>query len=345
MLDDIRVIQQRDTQGALEIAANQWQQVSYDVDIEHPEHDGRTIEKIVVAGMGGSALAALIIKNWLESEVNLPIEVVRNYSLPAYVDKNTLVICSSYSGNTEETVACLEDARARDAQIGITTAGGRLNELADEHDIVLAKLPSGLQPRMAVLYSLRTTLKLMVHFGAISIDYFNEIAKYADWLKAESKGWSQDITAGTNPAKQLALLAVGKTAIFYASHTLAPVAYKWKISWNETSKNVAFCNEMPEFNHNEFMGWGSHPIEKPYAVFDLMSSFDHPQIKKRFVLSDRLLSGRRPKAHVVNLQGDSVIAQMLWGCILADFASIYTAILNGVDPSPVPLIEKLKKQL
>jgi glucose/mannose-6-phosphate isomerase len=126
---------------------------------------------------------------------------------------------------------------------------------------------------------------------------------------------------------------------------MAPVAYKWKISWNENAKNVAFWNELPEFNHNEFMGWTSHPIEKPFAIFDLVSGLEHPQILKRFEVSDRLLSGQRPKSTVVNLAGDTVIAQMLWGSILADFVSIYVAILNGVDPTPVPLIEKLKKEL
>ncbi len=125
----------------------------------------------------------------------------------------------------------------------------------------------------------------------------------------------------------------------------APVAYKWKISWNENAKNVAFWNEFPEFNHNEFLGWTSHPVEKPFAVFDIISNFEHPQIIKRFDVSDRLLSGLRPKSTVVNLKGDSLIKQLLWGSILADYVSIYLAILNGVDPVPVVLIEKLKKEL
>ena len=123
------------------------------------------------------------------------------------------------------------------------------------------------------------------------------------------------------------------------------VAYKWKISWNENAKNVAFWNVLPEFNHNEFMGWTSHPVEKPYVVFDLRSSFDYPKITKSFEISDRLLSGKRPKANVIELQGESVIAQMLWASIFADFVSIYLAILNGVDPSKVELIEKLKQEL
>jgi glucose/mannose-6-phosphate isomerase len=148
-----------------------------------------------------------------------------------------------------------------------------------------------------------------------------------------------------NYAKQLAYIAVGKTPVFYGGALTAPVAYKWKISWNENAKNVAFWNEYSEFNHNEFMGWTSHPIEKPFAVFDLISKLEHPQILKRFEISDRLLSGMRPKATVINLAGETAIQQLLWGCILADFVSIYVAILNGVDPTPVGIIEKLKHEL
>ena len=148
-----------------------------------------------------------------------------------------------------------------------------------------------------------------------------------------------------NYAKQLALSAVGKTGVFYGGDKTASIAYKWKISWNENAKNTAFYNQYPEFNHNEFMGWTSHPVEKPFAIFDLISSFEHPQVIKRFKVSDKLLSGRRPKAKVIELQGDTVLKQLLWAAILADFTSIYLAILNNVDPTPVKLIEKLKQEL
>ena len=124
-----------------------------------------------------------------------------------------------------------------------------------------------------------------------------------------------------------------------------PVAYKWKISWNENAKNVAYNGTYPEFNHNEFMGWDSHPIEKPFAVFDLLSDLENPRITRRFALSDQLLSGKRPKATPIQLKGATVLEQLLWGSILADYVSIYVAILNGVDPTPVDLIERFKKEL
>lgn len=345
MLDDNNVIRQRDPAGALDVAVQQYEQARFAVHIQNEEHDGRAITKVVVAGMGGSALAALLAKAWLKAELRIPFEVVRTYDLPAYVDASTLVIASSYSGNTEETLSGLAQARAAGAQVAIISAGGKLEEAAREDSIAFVELPSHLQPRMAVIYNLRALIALLVHFDVANYECFTDIEATAEWLGEQSSRWTADVSTDKNYAKQLALMAVGKTPVFYAGSLMGPIAYKWKISWNENAKNVAFWNEYPEFNHNEFMGWTSHPVEKPFAVFDLRSKFDHPQIKKRFEVSDRLLSGKRPKAQVVELEGESPIAQMLWASILADFVSIYVAILNGVDPTPVPLIEKLKSEL
>jgi glucose/mannose-6-phosphate isomerase len=345
MLDDDNVLKQRDPEGALGIAADQYAQARFSVEVINPENDGREITRVVVAGMGGSALAALLAKSWLKSELNVPFEVVRTYDLPGYVDYNTLVIASSYSGNTEETISGLEDARKRNAQISVISAGGRLDASANEDTVAHVKLPADLQPRMAVIYNLRALMAILVHFGVVNHDRFAEIGEVSEWLREETSQWTSDVTTDKNYAKQLALLAVGKTPVFYAGTLMAPVAYKWKISWNENAKNVAFWNELPEFNHNEFIGWSSHPVEKPFAIFDLVSTLEHPRILKRFAISDQLLSGKRPKSTAVPMKGDSAIAQLLWGSILADFVSIYVAILNGVDPTPVDLVEKLKKEL
>lgn len=345
MLDDMNVLKQRDPSGALKVAAQQYEQTVFPALIENSEHDGRDIVNVVIAGMGGSALAALLVKSWLGKELKVPFEVVRSYDLPAYVGANTLVVASSYSGNTEETISALAEARARSAQLAIIASGGKMKQIAGETGAAHVVLPGSIQPRMAVLYNLRALVKLLVHFGVVSPERFEEIAASTNWLHSETQAWGSDVTIDKNLAKQLALHAVGKTPIFYASNLFVPVAYKWKISWNENAKNVAFWNELPEFNHNEFIGWSSHPVEKPFAVFDLLSSFDHEQIKKRFEISDRLLSGKRPKAYEVPMVGDTILKQMLWGSVLADFASIYVAILNGVDPTPVELVERLKKEL
>ncbi len=345
MLDDANVIGQRDPHGALAVAAAEWAQAKHTVEVADPSHDGRVITRVVVAGMGGSALAALLAKSWLGSRLEMPFEIVRNYDLPNYVDSQTLVIASSYSGNTEEAISSLDQAQERSAQVGIIASGGRLREIASEQSIAHVLLPAELQPRMAVIYNLRALLALLVNFGILPASILDEVAHTAEWLEQETAAWLPDVSTDKNEAKQLALLAVGKTPVVYGGALTGPVAYKWKISWNENAKNTAFWNEYPEFNHNEFIGWASHPVEKPFVIFDLVSSLEHPQILKRFDVSDRLLSGKRPKANVVHLKGDTLIAQLLWGSILADFVSIYVAILNGVDPTPVDLVEKLKKEL
>ena len=344
MLDDQNLLSEKDPFGALEVALNQYKQAELVSEVINPNSDA-TINKVVVTGMGGSALAALLIKSWQESKLNITFEIVRDYKLPNYVDDKTLVIASSYSGNTEETLSCLDEALKKGANIGCVSSGGKLVEIAKNNELPYVVLPSGIQPRMGVIANLRAILAILVSYGVVSQSDFDEVKNLGPWLNAESKKWGRDVPTNENQAKQLALLSAGKTAIFYSSTAMGGVAYKWKISWNENAKNVAFWNVLPEFNHNEFMGWTSHPVEKPYVVFDLRSSFDHPKITKRFEISDRLLSGKRPKANVIELQGESVIAQMLWASIFADFVSIYLAILNGVDPSKVELIEKLKQEL
>lgn len=345
MLDDSNVLKQRDPADALAVAAAEYSQTSFDAVVLNEDSEKKEVANIVVAGMGGSALAAQLAKTWLKDDITVPFEILRGYDVPAYVGPNTLFIGSSYSGNTEETVSALEQAKDKGAQISIVAAGGKLIDIAKEDNLAYSLIPANLQPRMAVIYNLRVLIALFVHHDLVTQARLDEIAAAADWLEQESKAWLGDVPTEHNYAKQLALLAVGKTPVFYGGALSAPVAYKWKISWNENAKNVAFWNEYSEFNHNEFMGWTSHPVEKPFAVFDIISHLEHPQILKRFEVSDRLLSGKRPKATIITLAGETPIQQMLWGSILADFVSIYVAILNNVDPTPVDLIEKLKKEL
>jgi glucose/mannose-6-phosphate isomerase len=345
ILDNVNVIAQRDPEGALGIIAKQYKQAAFDAHVWNDAHDNRAITSVVVTGMGGSALAALIVKVLLQKDLSIPFDIIRGYSLPGYVNKHTLVIASSYSGNTEETLSALEQAEKKGAQVGILASGGKLIDAATTYDIAHVPLPSGVQPRMAMIYNLRALFALLHTFGVVEKTWLDELSNLSQWLEEETSKWAVEVPTERNLAKQLALESVGKIPVFYGSPLTAPLAYKWKISWNETAKNVAFCNEYPEFNHNEFMGWASHPVEKPFAVFDLISPLDAARIVQRFELSDRLLSGKRPHATTIELGGDTLLAQLLWGSILADFSSTYTAILNQVDPTPVMLIEKLKKEL
>lgn len=345
MLDDANVLKQRDNQGALDVAAGLYRQAAYMVELADADNDGRELTSIIVAGMGGSALAADFVKVLLRETLTIPFEVVKGYDLPAYAGRHTLVIASSHSGNTEETMACMDEALVRGCQLAAIATGGKVKTRASERHVMFAEIPHDTQPRMGMIYNLRVLLQILVAYRLASVAAYDELAEAAQWLAQESDAWTKETPTTHNYAKQLALMAVGKTPVFYGGSLTAPLAYKWKISWNENAKNVAFWSQYPEVNHNEFIGWTSHPIEKPFAVFDLVSDLEHPRILKRFELSDRLLSGMRPKSQVVSLAGDTLMKQLLWGCILADFVSIYVAILNNVDPTQVDLIEKFKREL
>ena len=346
LLDDINQINQKDPENALGVIAKAPEQASWDAVLEQPASEDFMPSRIVLAGMGGSCLGGLLAKSWLDREYHLaqPFEIVRDYTLPNYVDDDTLVICFSVSGNTEETLSALDDAQLKGAHVAIIASGGKLLDLAKERNLPYVQLATISQPRYGVIMHLRAITQIFAKYG-ITLEAYNEIANLADVLADFAKTLAPDVATTDNPAKQLALHCADKTPIIYASSLFAPLAYKWKISFNENAKNTAWWNEFSEMNHNEFIGWTSHPVDKPFAIIDLRSNFDHPRIAKRFELTEKLLNGSRPAAHEIQLFGDTILAQLLCGVIFADFASIYLALLNGVDPTPVELVEELKREL
>ena len=191
----------------------------------------------------------------------------------------------------------------------------------------------------------RALVEIFVAAGLAKNSVIAELEKVVPHLEISVKGWTADVPQASNQAKQLASQIVGKTPILYAGPQMFPAAYRWKIDFNENAKNTAWCNVVPEFDHNELIGWSSHPIQKPFAVVDLVSSYEHPRVLKRFEVSDKILSGMRPKAITINAKGDNVLEHLLYLVLLGDFTSTYLGILNGVDPTPVVLVEKFKKEL
>jgi glucose/mannose-6-phosphate isomerase len=341
MLDDLKYIHQRDGQDALGIAEKQAAQLEHEFDV--PVIEGN-FENIVYAGMGGSALAALISQSW--PGYKLPFEVCRQYHIPAYVSNKTLFIAASYSGNTEETVSALTEAEAKGAKIAVIAGGGKLHETAQSKNYPFVLLPKAAQPRYAVFYNLKALVQILESAGFVNeAEASAQMKQTSEFLRQSVQAWLPTVPQAQNPAKQLAMELAGKSGVVYAGPLMAPAAYKWKISFNENAKNVAWWGQYPEFNHNEFIGWSSHPIDKPYAVVDLRSSFEHPRVQKRFELSDKLLSGRRPAAHVVQAQGETILEHLLWTTSFGDFVTIYLALLNGVNPAPVDLVEKFKTEL
>lgn len=338
MLDDLKLIHQRDAQDALGVAEKQWQQLNHDYDIQLSIPV--TINNIVLAGMGGSALPAVFLRSWPGTKV--PLEIVRDYDLPDYVGENTLFISSSYSGNTEETLAALKEAESRKAQIVVLSAGGKLANHAKTENYPLFLIPGGIQPRMSSFYFLAAFIQILEPLGLIDKGKMEELKTAAEWLKSQTAPWKADVATTDNPAKKLALELVGKSIVVYSGPKLFPAANKWKICMNENAKNVAWTNQYPEFNHNEFVGWSSHPTQKPYAVVEIRSDLEHERIQKRFEITEQLLSGLRPAPEVVKPQGDTLLRQLLWTSNFGDYVSLYVALLNGLNPTPVDLVEKLK---
>ncbi len=340
MLDDLKYIHDRDADDALGVAEKQWQQLAhvYDVDLSGFSN----IQNVVLAGMGGSALPAVFLRSWPGTQV--PLEIVRDYELPAYVNERTLFISSSYSGNTEETLSALAAAEARCAQIVVIAAGGKLADSAAQKNYPTFIIPGGIQPRMSSFYFLAAFVQLLEPLGIVPAGATQELAETAQWLK-DQNAWRADLPTNQNTAKQLALELVGKSVVVYSGPKLFPAANKFKICINENAKNIAWVNQYPEFNHNEFIGWSSHPIDKPYAIVDIRSSLEHPRVQKRFTVTERLLSGKRPAPEVITPLGDTLLQQLLWTANFCDYTSLYLALLNGINPTPVDLVEKLKVSL
>lgn len=340
MLDNQNYLHDHDPENALEVARKQAEYFATTFDATFTPK--APLQNIVWAGMGGSALPAVILTSW--PRLKVPLEISRGYDIPPYVGAGTLFIASSYSGNTEETLEALSKAETAGADIAVIAAGGKLADIATKKGYPLFALPAGIQPRMATFYFVAAFCAIIKDLD-IAVDDISELGGVGAWLADEMKPWAGDVPTSENIAKQIALKLEGKTPIIYSGPKLFPAANKWKISCNENAKNTAWANFYPEFNHNEFIGWSSHPVEKPFAVVELRSNLEHPRIQKRFEVSERLLSGLRPAPLVVEPHGDTLLQQLVYSFALGDFFTIYLAILNGVDPTPVDLVEKLKIEL
>lgn len=344
MLDDLKFIHQRDGQDALGIAEKQYQQLLHVFDIDGWNLSSENCQNIVLGGMGGSALAALIARNWPGAKV--PFEVSRQYHIPEYMGENTLFIASSYSGNTEEALSSLAEAEVRKARVVVMAQGGQLAEIAGSRHYPLLRLPDTAQPRYSVFSQLKAITVLLESTG-LTPQYaaVNELEKTSKFLEQAVQAWLPTVPIKQNLAKKLALELAGKSPAIYGGPLMAPAAYKWKINFNENAKNVAWWNELPEFDHNELIGWSSHPINKPYGIIELRSKLEHERVQKRFTVGERVLSGLRPSPNVVEVHGETLVEQLLWAVNFGDFVSIYLALLNNINPVPVELVEKFKKSL
>jgi len=305
------------------------------------------IKNVVVVGMGGSAIGGDIARSFLASELVVPFQVCRNYTLPEFVDDETLVIAASYSGNTEETLAAVDDALERSAMIVALTTGGLLAEVAQLNEIPMLKLPGGLQPRAALGFSF---VPLMVFLQKVGLakNVEERIREAIAHMEATRIRMTEDTPAMSNPAKQLAQLIHGKIPIIYAGPTLSDVVgSRWKAQICENSKCIAFANVYPEFNHNELVGWSelSDEQKEQFIVINLRSEDDHEKVSARMDVVKRLIEDQDVMVLDLYASGESELARMFNLIQMGDFVSYYLAIMSGIDPTPVEVIENLKKEL
>lgn len=344
MLDDLKYIHQKDTYDALGVISKQSEQLLQKYDLGECD---RRFENVVHAGMGGSALWAIVARYW--PGFNVPFEITKDYDLPAYVNEKTLFIAASVSGNTEETLSSLAKAEAAGAYVVVIASGGKLAEIAREKGYPFLELPKVRPPRYGMFNGLKALTVLASKYGLTNnSNVVSELESAASFVQAAIDSWRPDVATNQNLAKQIALECAGKSMVIYSGPDLSPAAHKWKIGFNENAKNVAWEYTFPEFSHNEFTGWTSHPVEKPYQIIYLLSSFDNDRIKKRFELTEKFLSGRWPSPQHVEVQGTTLLEQLLWAVTLGDFVSVYTALLNGTSPIDMgddDIIERFKKEL
>lgn len=306
----------------------------------------KNIKNIIITGMGGSAIGGDIIRTYLAGTAKFPILVNRHYRLPAFIDNNSLVVASSYSGNTEETLSAFEDARSREAKIICITTGGELGERAGKYGLMTIKLPEGYQPRAALGYSFIPMLFLFSKMG-LTNDVAGDVAELVPGLKKYREQYAVEIKGNENPAKLLAQKLHGKIPLIYTGPELTgAVGLRWKGQICENAKMLAFNNQFSEFNHNELVGWEKieNYRDNLIAVF-LRDNGDHPQIKKRMTVVRSVIERQGVEVIEISSQGDFPLGRIFSLIQLGDFASFYLAVLNQVDPTPIKVIDFLKDQL
>ncbi len=298
---------------------------------------------LVVAGMGGSAIGGLLARAALGDHASRPIFVTRAYGLPPWTTPETTVLCASYSGNTEETLACYESAAALGAQRVVVTTGGRLAELARADRIPVIPLPGGFQPRAAVAYMTVAALEVAALCGAGPrlTSEIDVAASHAEQLVAE---WGPD-APDDSLAKEVARALLGSAPVIAGAGLTAPIAYRWKTQINENAKLPCFAHELPELDHNELVGWEGAPDVGRFAAVFLDDSDAHPRVKARMELTEKLIADSATACLHLETRGQTTIERVMSLVLLGDLVSLYLAVLRGVDPGPVKVIEQLKSEL
>lgn len=346
--DEIKKLDKENVLGSIEQLPEQIEQVWAERDkitVDAPYQD---LRNIVVSGMGGSSLGAHVIKTLYKDELKYPLELVRDYTLPVFVDEHTLVVLSSYSGTTEETVMTAEEVTKRGAKLAIITAGGTLHEIAQrEHCpeyLINPKHNPSNQPRMAIGYSVFAMLALFTKLGLITVSD-DDVANVLKLLRANAKGLDPDST-DQNTAKFLAYGSVDKQIMLLSAEHLEGAVHVFNNQINENAKNFTVQHVIPEMNHHALEGlqFPKH-LQHDNVVLAFFSALYHPRTQKRFPLTLDIIEQHGMHSETIHAIASTKIEQV-WEVIqLGAYVSFYLAMLNGVNPGPVDQVEHFKERL
>ncbi len=290
-------------------------------------------DNIVICGMGGSALGGRILKSYLGNKI--PVFIVDDYTLPDFVNRKSLVFVSSYSGNTEETLECYEQALKRNLTVVVLANGGKLAELVNQNKNPLVKIPTCPQPRLSYGYQFLCMLKVLESCGLVKNN-----KQLVDGLAIFVGVHREKIKLR---AKELAKKLVNKIPVIYGSKNTEAAAYKWKININENAKFAAFYNIFPEHNHNELNGM-LKTNGQLHLVF-LKCKDDNTRIRKRMDVVQKIAQENKIETTVIEAEGNNLLERIISTIYLGDWVSYFLALEYGIDPTPVELIERFKKIL
>lgn len=303
---------------------------------------GKHFNSIVVTGLGGSAISGDILQNYLRRELTLPFIVNRSYHLPAFCNKDTLLIASSYSGNTEETLSVFKEALASKCSIVCIGSGGKLMDLAAENNLPFVKLVKGFQPRYSLYNNFFSLLKVFEELEIIP-DQTEIVNKIIKNISEQGKIYSEENNYAVNTAQNL----IGFIPVIYSAVDItSAVGTRLKCQFNENAKIHAFHNIIPELNHNEIIGWETFLDKQINAKVITLTDKDYdPQINKRFEITSELIAGMG--SDIINLSSDkAALKERIFDLIyLGDWISYYLAVLRGVNPTSIKNINILKERL
>ncbi len=335
-----------DTQNMWELVAgfpNQWTEavkMTEDLDLSVEKE---RISGVCLAGMGGSAIGADLIRSYSYRSCPHPVQVVRHYNIPEWVDEHTLFIACSFSGNTEETLSALSQAREQGAQVIAVTSGGELLVTATKEGFDYVKIPGGMPPRTALGYSFVPLFRIFQYLGYL--DEGDEALLETEALLSEQGEMLSDIS--DNEALSLASdLAETLPVVYSDSTVLEPVNLRWRGQFEENAKTLAYGNTLPEMNHNEIVGWEQivH-LTGRLSVIMLYDREDNSRVQKRMQIVKDLIEDQASSIHLLTSKGESRLTRLFSLIQLADWTSFYLAMLNGVDPTPIAKIDLLKSRL